>query len=82
MATVEPVLQVYFGLSDHVISPKKVPVNNLDSQHRVLGEGGFHFKAPLKGNILVAIFLLFSILLSENGIQLLGHIVFLVRGSF
>jgi hypothetical protein len=82
MATVEPVLQVYLGLSDHVISPKKVRVNNLDSQHRVLGDGGFHFKAPLNGNTLVTIFLLFSILLSKNGIELLGHIVFLVRGSF
>ena len=40
------VLQVDLGLADQVVRPEEVPVEELDSQEGVLGEGGLDLEAP------------------------------------
>ena len=42
---VKPVLQVDLGLSYQVVRAQEVPVQNLDSEDRVLGEGGLELEA-------------------------------------
>ena len=45
MPAVKPVLQIDLGLSDQVVRAQEVPVQNLDSEDRVLREGGLELEA-------------------------------------
>ena len=45
MPAVKPVLQVNLGLSYQVVRAQEVPVQNLDSEDRVLREGGLELEA-------------------------------------
>ena len=42
---VKPVLQIDLRLSDQVVRAQEVPVQNLDSEDRVLREGGLELEA-------------------------------------
>ncbi len=46
MSTVEPVFQVDLRLSDEIVGAEEVPVQQLQGQHGVLGEGSLDLEAP------------------------------------
>ena len=45
MPAIKPVLQIDLGLSYQVVRAQEVPVQNLDSEDRVLREGGLELEA-------------------------------------
>ena len=53
MSTVEPVFEVDLGLSDEIVGAEEVPVQQLQGQHGVLGEGSLDLEAPAEESTLV-----------------------------
>ena len=84
MSAVESIFQVNFRFAYQIIAAKKVPVENLHVEDRILRERGLKFKAP-KRWLDAAAFVVRTTnngLLSKNGIQLLGDVIFFIGHSF
>ena len=52
MPGVEPVLEVDLGLADEVVGAQQVPVDDLNSQDRVLRKRGLELETPEMSDII------------------------------
>ena len=52
MPGVEPVLEVDLGLADEVVGAQQVPVDDLNSQDRVLRKRGLELETPEMSDVI------------------------------